>query len=134
MLKETVIAAAIIATTTLSIPAQADRNYIYPYFRPVVTCVEPDQGHTVDPQPPAYAITLETIGGQLVEYKIDNQFAIGTGVRNFPQFYGTPFDAIVMQRLRDACDDNCTILNVEQIDPGPRTDGVNARPVGVGIE
>lgn len=123
----TAISAAVLAT---SVSAQAE-NYVRPHFTKIVQCIEPSQGYTVDPQPQAYAITLETIGGQLVEYKIDNQFAIGTGVRNFPRFYGTPFDAFVMQRLREACDDNCTILNVEEIDPGPRVDGVNSRPAGL---
>lgn len=136
MLKETIITAAIIATTTLNIPAQADYYY---HYRPILQCTEPYQGHEVEPQPNAYEITLETSEGQKVEYKVDNQFSTDTGVPNIAVFYNTPMDSFVLGELRRICaEDNevesCVVTDLRELAPGPRTDGVNARPDGFKYE
>ena len=100
-------------------------------------CVEPYQGHTVEPQPPAYLLTMQNQVGTVINYKIDNQFAVITpGIQNVSVFYGSNFDAYVVSEIQRLCQVDsgdtapCKTLSVEQVDPGPRTDGVHARPFG----
>lgn len=133
-MKNLIIAAALIVTTTVTIAdAQAGRDR--PYIPKTVVCIEPEQGHVVEPQPPAYIVTLERASGGLVEYLIDNQFAMDVGITNLARFYGTQFDAFVVRAIKDECEvdtsETCTFLNVDELSPGPRVDGVNSRPSGM---
>ena len=129
--KYTVIAAALIATTTISFASEAGRDR--PFKLKVVQCMEPEQGHVVEPQPPAYLFTLQNQAGDKVNWLVDNQFAIPVGIPNSPRFYGTQFDSFVSTGVAADCQDAygdtepCVVLNVEEIEPGERTDGVNAR-------
>lgn len=133
-MKNLIIAVALVATTTLSLAdSQASWRNDRPYTPKPVICIEPDKPYEVQAQPPAYIVTLD-VDGVPVEYLIDNQFAIDTGIRNLPRFYGTLFDAFVVRAVKDECEVDyglpCVFLNVDEIAPGPRTDGVNRRPSG----
>ena len=135
-MKNLIIAAALIVTTTVTIAdAQAGRDR--PYTPKAVMCIEPPQEYVAEKnvQPPAYIVTLESASGELVEYLIDNQFAMNVGITNLPRFYGTQFDAFVVRAIKDECEvdtsETCTFLNVDELSPGPRVDGVNSRPSGM---